>query len=222
VRRKLISAACFVAAATVWGTASLAAAADLTAGGPAGPLYARTEYELKWDNGTMGSALSYYTGYGTWMGNDFNVSTLKSTHGYISRIGVALSPQPNSIWEGVRLAIFGWPGGIIWPESGTGYFYRATGVAGMKWVDVNWVVPSGTTAFCAAVEQYYNYPSNDSVILDTGPSQGHSWIYYAGSWATLTSYGYNANLMVRLGYSPDYSGTGMQPSSLGRVKALYR
>jgi hypothetical protein len=198
--------------------ASTASAADYatsyTTAGQTGR--APTEYELKWDNGTLGS-YEAWTSNG-WGGNDFNVATLRSTHHYIRQIGVNLSAGGGT-WEGIRLAVWSFPpGSIMWPESGTPYYVHPTGSAGWKWFDVNWVMPPSTTAVLAALEQYYNYPACDWHAWDTGPSQHHSWTYFGSAWSDP---GNNANLMLRVRYSPDYGLAPVTPASWGRVKAFF-
>ena len=178
------------------------------------------EYELKWDNGTMAAGYYYSTGPNVWVGNDFNVSTLKSTHHYIRQVGVVMSAGPNAVWDGFGIGIWAWPGNIIWPESGQPMFVKPTGGTGWYWFDVNWVVPPQYPAFLAGMEQHYNPPGCDSIYVDTGPLVNHSWMGYGTpTWFTWPT---NNNLMVRVRYSPDYSGSDVEPASFGRVKALYR
>jgi len=179
------------------------------------------EYELKWDNGTISGGRHYVTGPDIWVGNDFDVSTLKTTYRYIRQLGVVMGPGSNAAWDGFRLAIWAWPGGTkIWPESGVPAFVKPTGGTAWYWFDVNWVLPSQYTAFIAAVEQYYNPPNCDDIFVDTGPTQNHSWMGYG----TPTWYRWpeNNNVMVRVRYDPDYGGSSVGPTSLGRVKALYK
>jgi hypothetical protein len=178
------------------------------------------EYELQWDNGTVNAGRHYATGPDIWVGNDFDVSTIKTTYRYIRQIGVVMGPGPNAVWDGFRLAIWAWPGGTkIWPESGVPVFVKPTGGTAWYWFDVNWALPSQYTAFIAAVEQYYNPPNCDDIFVDTGSTRNHSWMGYGSP--TWYPWPENYNVMVRVRYSPDYSGSSVAPISLGRVKALY-
>jgi hypothetical protein len=117
------------------------------------------------------------------------------------------------------------PGSRLWPTSGGGYFWRPSGgINAHIWVefDVNWVCPS--VKFLAAQEQFYNYPRCDPFSLDNNTSfQGHSWSYYGGQWTPYerSSDPYYRNLMIRVWVETGIEYPGVEPSSVGRVKALY-
>jgi hypothetical protein len=182
--------------------------------------------ELKWDNGTRRWSMAWYTGAGSWVGNDFNLSTI-STYRAIEKVRFySRSNWPNTGWDGFRVAIYDFkgavPGSRLWPTASGGYFFKPSGLQGHIWVDIaiGWTCTS--TAFVAAVEQFYNYPYCDPFALDTNPTfRGHSWRYYQGSWSPYesSSVGPYRNVMIRA--VVNNITLGVAPQSLGRVKALY-
>lgn len=182
------------------------------------------QLELKWDSGTHRWNMAWYTGADTWVGNDFNLSTI-STYRAIEKVRFySRSNWPNIGWDGFRVAIYDFkgavPGSRLWPTSGGGYFFKPSGLYGHVWVEIGigWTCPS--TAFVAAVEQFYNYPNCDPWTLDSNISfRGHSWQYLWGSWAPLQGYQSYRNVMVRA--VVNNTTLGVAPTSLGRVKALY-
>ena len=189
--------------------------------------------ELAWDNGSRRWAFCWPTGAGYWYGNDFSTSTLtgRTVHVKILKYKFMTSSQwPNTTWDGVRIGFYnfagGVPGSLLWPTSGSGYFFKpSTPNIGHVWVecDINWTCP--TNGFVAAHEQFYNDPTADPYELDTNPTfLGHSWEYTGGTWSpmpdysTLTPY---RNLMIRVLVETGQSFPGIEPTSMGRVKALY-
>ncbi len=178
---------------------------------------------LKWDSGTPKYFIAWYTGAGVWVGNDFDISTVR-TYAGVKRVWLYSTPAwPNGQWDGWRLAIYkfagGAPGSLLWgPAWGKG----TSGTYGWNPFDVNWVLPGGVRAFVPAFEQYYNYPNCDPFALDDNATfQGHSWLYYEGEWAALhTSVDPYRNLMLRV-VVDDEQNPGVASASLGRVKALY-
>jgi len=193
--------------------AAFVCAADLANKCGADPTYP-TEYELLWDNGTLGYVLTHILAR-TWVGNDFDASSLAVTK--IKYLRYFSSGQwPNGSWDGCSIAIYrfgsGIPGGLIWGP----VFVKGTG-PGYRWCtfDVDWALPKGILTFVAAVEQTYAYPNGDPYCLDTSPASGRAWTYYQGIWKPLNTY---TNLMLRVVMQGDI---GVAPTSLGRVKALY-
>lgn len=184
--------------------------------------------ELQYDNGARAMNLAWYTGAGHWVGNDFDLSTLKTSHNVVRQIKFFTSPfWPNNTYDGFRLALFSFGGGVpgsrLWPEAGDPRYVQPTGGEGFKefWVDYFLKTPE----FVAAVEQYYDYPNCDPYFCDSNPTfRGHSWQKEgAAAWKELTGiepYPYR-NLMLRVIVFLNYSEIGVLPSSLGRVKALY-
>ena len=180
--------------------------------------------ELKWDSGAGRWMLYWYTGADAWVGNDFDVSTIK-TYGGIKTYRTQSRLWPNQGWDGFRIAIFsfagGVPGSIMWPTSGTPKFVMPSGPeAGWKDFDVTWVLP-GTKRFMAAQEQFYNYPNCDPYLIDNNLTfRGHSWQYYEGTWKALEGFAGYRNLMIRV-FVDNEQNEAVSPSSIGRVKALY-
>jgi hypothetical protein len=177
--------------------------------------------ELKWDSGSA-RWQTYSASGDTWIGNDFDISTLSTFRG-IKTIRVYSGPSwPNGRWDGFRVGVFafssGVPGSLLWgPKYGIG-----TG-SGYGWVDigVNWTLPAGRDAFVGAMEQFYNPPGCDAFCIDDNPTfMGHSWQYSSGRWRLFTHSGTvpYRNLMVRVVVDDTLA---VAPTSLGRVKALY-
>jgi hypothetical protein len=207
-------------------------------GGPAAPpgfrvpaSYDPSTLELSWDTGTRRWSAAWFTGAGAWVGNDFDASTLKTTHVKILRLTFYTRGNwPNQGWDGFRLAVFDFAGGVpgsrLWPTAGGGYFFKPSGTAGHVWAacGVNWVCPA--TSFVAAQEQHYNWPNCDPWSVDNNPTfRRHSWNYNGGAWSPLSHVLVDIkpyyNLMLRLWLETGHSLPGVAPSSLGRVRALY-
>ena len=178
--------------------------------------------ELKWDSGASSWLIVWYTGAGAWVANDFDISTVK-TYPHIQTMRIYSGPAwPNGSWDGFRIGVYSFPGGVpgslIWgPE-----FVVGTSTA-YAWNDfsVDWTLPSGLKKFLPAMEQYYNWPNCDPHIVDSVPgNKGHSWLYYGGTWGPLTNGTGYYNLMLRVIMDNDHN-PGIAPTSVGRVKALY-
>ncbi len=227
-------AAAFLVAGAAW-AADVAVDGGSSSGGPAlatPTANDQASLELMWDNGTRRWSIAWYTGSDSWVGNDFDVSTVKTSYAkilkykYYTRAG-----WPNEIWDGMRFAFYafrgGVPGSMLWPTGGSPYFFKPSAVAGQHiWVEfsIDWICPS--QKFVAAQEQFYNYPLCDPFSLDTNTTfRGHSWSYYQGQWAPYESgnpaVGPYRNVMVRVWIEPGQEFPGVEPSSIGRVKALY-
>ncbi len=211
-----------LAAAAAWAT-------DLVVA-PTAPAASRTPYdnydgplELKYDSGTLRYYLAWYSGAGTWVGNDFDIGAI-SAYRAIMRVRFYSRPDwPNSRWDGFRVGIYAFsgsaPGSLLW---GPEYFKPARASYGWCNCAVGWTLPAGNDAFVAAVEQYYNYPNLDPFALDNNPTfRGHSWQYYRGAWSPFEqlSVAPYRNVMVRV--VVNNVPVGVTPTSVGRVKALY-
>lgn len=192
---------------------------------PDGRLPNDTEYELKWDTGVPHSRFCWYSGAGSWVANDFDVSTLKTSHIKLTRLGVySQAWWPNGRWDGFRVALWGGRGRcIIWPESGKAKYVKPSGTEGWKWFDVNWTLPKWNYLFLAAMEQRYNYPNCDPFYVDDNPTfRRHSWERYGGLWYRFeTMWEPYWNIMIRVYVETGHTFPGVQSTSLGRVKALY-
>jgi len=211
-----------LAAAAAWG-------ADCVVEGGTGDAVTLAAYgtddqlELSWDNGARQWSMAWYTGAGSWVGNDFDLATI-STYRALEKVRFYTRDNwPNAQWDGFRVGIYTFasvPGSLMWPTSGGGYFFKPSGLHGHIWVEINigWTCP--TTAFVAAVEQFYNYPYCDPFALDNNRTfRGHSWQYYEGQWKPNMGYEGYRNLMLRV--VVDNSTLAVAPASVGRVKALY-
>jgi hypothetical protein len=207
-------------AAAAWGADYVVerAASPLAAPEPAAT---DATMELKWDSGFGMWWLAWYTGRDTWIGNDFDISTI-SSYRTIQAIKLqSRSNWPNIGWDGFRLGIFnfagGVPGSLLWGPK----FVVPTGSSGWKEFSVGWTLPSGIYKFLASQEQYYNWPNCEPFLIDNNPTfMGHSWMYMRGSWRPFessTTWPYR-NLMIRVIVN---DMTSVTPTSLGRVKALY-
>jgi hypothetical protein len=220
----LIAASALVVCGAAW-------AADVVADGgysaspnfSAPTPYDQASLELMWDNGTRRWSVAWYTGADSWVGNDFDV-ILK--YKYYTR-----GAWPNTGWDGMRFAFYafkgGVPGSMLWPTSGSPYFFKPSGgIQAHIWVEFNvdWTCPS--QKFLAAQEQFYNWPTCDPFSIDINPTNlGHSWQYYDAAWSPLNinfeGAGPYRNLMIRVWVEPGQEFHGVAPSSIGRVKALY-
>ena len=187
--------------------------------------------ELMWDNGTRRWSVVWLEGYqASWVGNDFDASTLKTTYAKILKYKYyTRGDWPNEGWEGMRFAFYafkgGVPGSMLWPTSGDPYFFKpSASIEGHIWVefDVDWTCPS--VKFVAAQEQFYTYPYCDPFSVDNNTTfRNHSWMYRGGAWSLLTldTDPVYRNLMIRVWVEPGQTFPGVAPSSIGRVKALY-
>jgi hypothetical protein len=187
--------------------------------------------ELMWDNGLRRWSIAWYTGADSWVGNDFDVSTLKTSYAKILKYKYyTRGAWPNTGWDGMRFAFYsfkgGVPGSMLWPTSGSPYFFKPSGnIQAHIWVEFNvdWTCPS--VKFVAAQEQFYNYPNCDPFSLDNNTTfLGHSWQYYETSWSPPEfppEWGPYRNIMIRVWVEPGQEFHGVAPSSIGRVKALY-
>jgi len=205
--------------AGAWGADCVVATA---ASAPAAREAAATDdaIELIWDSGSGRWWLAWYTGRGSWVGNDFDISTI-STYRAVEKIKLqSRADWPNVGWDGFNLGIYnfagGIPGSLLWGPK----FVVPTGSAGWKEFSVGWTLPSGIDKFVAAQEQYYNYPNCEPYCVDNSLTfTRHSWQYYLGTWELHVGYQNYRNVMLRV--IVDNSTLAVTPASLGRVKALY-
>ncbi|MGD8718321.1 MAG: hypothetical protein PVH29_05805 [Candidatus Zixiibacteriota bacterium] len=173
-----------------------------------------TSYELKWDNGTLGSA-GVHGAAGTWIGNEFDTSTLAAKTVKTIRF-YSCDNWPNSQWDGFNVAIFlfrnGVPTNMLWGPRfviGEGTEYN--------WCDatVDFELPKWSDHFVAAAEQIYAQPDADPYCLDTAPSRRRTWKRAQSIWQLFPA---ETNLMLRVVMEGEI---GIEPVSMGRVKALY-
>ena len=193
----------------------------------------QSSLELFWDSGARSWSLAWYTGADTWVGNEFDVSTLKTAYAKVLKYKYyTRGAWPNMGWDGMRFGFYsfrgGVPGSMLWPTSGNPHFFKPSNpdVNSHIWVEFNidWTCPS--VKFIAAQEQFYNNPTCDPFAVDNNTTfVGHSWLYSTGAWQPYTasagpSLPYR-NVMVRIWVEPGQEFPGVAPSSIGRVKALY-
>jgi hypothetical protein len=229
----LIAASALVVCGAAWGADAVvdggySASPNLSAPTP----HDQSTLELKWDTGTRRWSVAWYTGGDSWVGNEFNTSTLKTTHVKILKFKMYTRDDwPNTGWDGFRIGFFnfrgGVPGDMLWPTGGSGYYFKPSGLSGHVWAEceINWTCP--TVAFVAAEEQFYNWPTCDPWAVDDNTSfLQHSWFYFEGSWKpmptiTIPEIAPYHNLMLRVWVETGHEFHGVAPSSIGRVKALY-
>ncbi|MEE9457784.1 MAG: hypothetical protein V3W11_11625 [bacterium] len=227
----------FIVAFAFMTTPAWAADAVADGGSSGAPAFAapvpndQSTLELVWDSGTRSWSIAWYTGSDTWVGNDFDASTLKTSYAKILKYKYyTRGAWPNQVWDGMRFAFYsfkgGVPGSMLWPTSGNPYFFKPSGgIQAHIWVEFNvdWTCPS--VKFVAAQEQFYNYPNCDPFSVDNNTTfVGHSWKYEGGSWAPYIAGGVSEpyrNLMIRIWVETGQEFPGVAPSSIGRVKALY-
>jgi hypothetical protein len=210
-----------IMAGAAWGADCVVERAAPTAAAPEPPATDDT-VELKWDSGFSRWWLCWYTGADTWVGNDFDISTIS---GYRAVQAIKLqsrSDWPNVGWDGFRLGIFdfkgGVPGSLLWGPK----FVVPTGSTGWKEFSVGWTLPSGVYKFLAGQEQYYNYPTCEPFAVDSNPTPvRHSWMYMRGSWSPFEVSGVGPYRNVMLRVIVNNATLALTPTSIGRVKALY-
>ena len=217
--RTLIALAACALGGVAWGADVVVERAPATVPAEGSPAYDGT-LELKWDNGIAAWLNAWYTGAGTWFGNDFNISTVSSYRAVQSMRVFSGPAWPNGRWDGFRLGIYSFtsvPGSLLW---GPKYVAGTSSNYGWNNFVVNWTLPASNTAFVAAMEQYYNYPNMDPHCVDNNRTfLRHSWLYYGGSWRSYyNSTGYY-NLMIRVIVNNDT--VGVTATSIGRVKSLF-
>ena len=192
--------------------------------------YDQSTLELSWDTGERRWSVAWYTGAGTWVGNDFDTTTLKTSYVKVLKFKMyTRDTWPNQVWDGFRIGFYNFAGGVpgsqLWPTGGGGYFFKPSGASGHVWVecDINWTCPA--VKFVACEEQFYNYPNCDPFSLDNNTSfVGHTWEYIGGTWGPFTEYSNLTpyrNAMIRVWVETGQEFPGVAPSSIGRVKALY-
>ncbi len=168
---------------------------------------------LYWDNGKPNNINVTLPG---WAGYDFDVSTLEN-YTYVSRFRMYMRAWPNRRWDGGRIGIFtfsgGIPGSLLWGP-------RFVMPAQEGWNDFEADCFLGSRRkFLAFWDQFYNYPNGDTLCFDTGPARALKWVYRNGIWGPLGDP--NANMMLRVQVDDEHN-PAVAPASIGRVKALFR
>jgi hypothetical protein len=62
--------------------------------------------ELKWDNGTHRWDIAGYTGSDSWVGNDFDISTISGYHAIHAIKLQSRMDGPNGRWDGFPIGLF--------------------------------------------------------------------------------------------------------------------
>ena len=216
----LIIAGLVLGTAGAWGADTVAAPPH---GGPFAPGGGTdATLELKWDSGQPSfGPIAWYTGAGAWGGVDFNISTIAAYHWVESGKIYYYPGWPNNIFEGNRMAVWSFGGGVPGSILSQPTYVRGTAF-GWNAYATGYNL-SAATAFVMAFEQYYNYPQCDPVIeLASTGTASHSWYYYGGAWGPVSLLGYgNFPIMIRA-IMNDTGFAAVAPASFGRVKAMYR
>jgi hypothetical protein len=183
------------------------------------------QYVLRWDNDIWRLNLHSGKGENTWSGIDFDTSSLDSaTTWRLATVRANLSIGSNERWDGMRLAVFdmagGKPGEIIWPENGTPKYVVGYGTVNRystAWCEfpVRFDLPE--SKFVVALEQYYDHPLCDSyaVGFGHGGAEWHAWRNYWNAGWERTGLIWMIRAVVRS------TNNAVEPTSIGRVKALY-
>jgi hypothetical protein len=181
--------------------------------------------ELKWDSGKWGNGFCWWTGWQRYVGNDFDISLFPAYRTVKTGRLYSTPRWPNERWDGFRMYLYslsgGRPASVIWGP----FFYIGSGY-GFTWCDIpiGYVLPPGQDEFVAVMEQVYYFPYCDPFFADDNTGDmGHSWAKKRGySWDWFKNFfGMSyPNLMLRV--VMESSGVSIRPTSLGRVKALFK
>ena len=220
MRALLIAPALVLACAAAWGADVVVDRAP-GSGVPPEPSPYDGTVEFAYDSGVAMWWVIWNSGEGNWVGQGFNIATFSAYNGIKAIKLQSRVNWPNPVWDGFRIGVFsfagGVPGSVLWGPT----FVVPTGGTGWKEFSVDWVLPGGTTSFLAGQEQYYDYPNCEAYAIDNNPTcTGYPWQYTRGAWSTYynpTTAPYR-NLMIRVIMSDEVD---VAPTSIGRVKALY-
>ena len=151
--RTLIALAACALGGVAWGADVVVERAPATVPAEGSPAYDGT-LELKWDNGIAAWLNAWYTGAGTWFGNDFNISTVSSSRAVQSMRVFSGPAWPNGRWDGFRLGIYSFtsvPGSLLW---GPKYVAGTSSNYGWNNFVVNWTLPASNTATAASARAH--------------------------------------------------------------------
>ena len=171
------------------------------------------EYEFYWDDGIMSSGWAWYTG-GNYWATQFDEVKTDGDPGAVMTYGAVTYPNwPDSTFQGTNLHTFSDLGG--YPGSDLGFeFLMFTQGGVFQWIDADPVVSLTDGVFYIAFQQIGNYPSCDSVGVDSVAGT-HNWTGYQGSWSPTTIFG---DFMLRCYWDDDIA---VEATTWGAVKALY-
>ncbi len=174
--------------------------------------------ELSHDNGNITNAWAYYTGAGSYVGDQYDTP---SDWSYLTGIKYYVwTGWPDSTFQGFTVACWkmesGTPGAVIWPTDGNPKYNPNTGG---NWITqpvdpLIYLQDAAPNGFLVGISQLYNIPVCDAFSVDdTGPGP-YDWTYYSGAWGAAA---YGKGSARALGY-----WTPVEPTSLGSLRALYR
>jgi hypothetical protein len=183
-----------------------------------------TSMELSYDNGNVDHGpYTFVNGAGSYVAIQFDFPS--GGPWYLSGIKYYVYPgYPDSIYQGYGVACWlfegGLPTALVWPLDGALIYNPNTGG--------NWIVQPVTpnfnltqncpTGFVLGIEIMYDLPNNDAIGSDdTGPGT-HDWWHFTSTGWSPASYGKNA---VRALIN-DIGNPGVETSTIGQIRALYR
>jgi hypothetical protein len=173
---------------------------------------------LQYDDGTP-----YQPVYRENANDGWAVKFVPPLPGYIQRVRLYVgNPPRHTGWEGFNLEIWNWdaasmppaPGKRVWgPKTFT---YDHGGWVSYKGIDYWW---KDTEPFVILAKQRQGYPKCDTIFCDPKRTEPNpNWSYFKTKWYPFELV--NGDLMIRAYYGA--SLPGVEPTSLGRVKTLYR
>jgi hypothetical protein len=189
----------------------------------AAPSY-MTSMELSHDNGYISSAYGYQSsGSGAYIGVQY--FSPSGNPWYLSGIKYYVwQGWPDSIFQGFGVACWkfenGAPGAIVWPSSGDPIYNPNTGG---NWIiqDVNPnlnLLINCPEGFLVGIEQIYDYPAFDAFGIDNTGAIPYDWAHPSGGVWDEAPYGKgSARAFVN-----DIGNPGVETTTIGQVKALYR
>jgi len=146
--------------------------------------------------------------------------------GYIQRIRLYVGNPPGyTSWDGFQLEIWDWydssfpeaPGKRVWgPEAFTYNLANPHGWVTYTEVNYEW---KSTQPFLLLAKQRDGYPNCDSIYCDASRTTPNpNWSYFIHKWYPFVVL--NGDFLFRVYYGASHPGVA--PTSLGRIRALYR
>jgi hypothetical protein len=141
--------------------------------------------------------------------------------GYIQRVRMYVgNPPGHTGWEGFNLEIWNWDEAAATPDK------RVWGPKVFTYDHGEWVSYKGinywwksTDPFVILVKQREGYPNCDTIFCDPKRTEPNpNWSYFRTNWYPFEVV--NGDLMLRAYYGESFPGVA--PTSLGRVKSLFR
>jgi hypothetical protein len=182
-----------------------------------------TDIELSRDNGDITNAWCYYTGANSYTGDQYDIPS-----GYYNLMGIKYyvwTGWPDDAFQGFAVACWkmegGTPGAVVWPTDGNPIYNPNTGG---NWItqEVNPPLLLQATApngFLVGIGQLYNNPACDGFGVDDTGAGAYDWTYYSGVWGAAPYGKGSARALVDDWIYPWW---GVEPATLGSLRALYR